>query len=174
VKSTAPSAMNWILPVAGVLLVGLLLWQFMKSRSEAGRDVAQSAAKQAQQVTAMKPAVPETPNLPSVSVLTDELNSTFKTLGETFSRIKDAASAEAAAPKLEELSSKIDAIKKTMAALPEAGRVTLQKVVADQLKPIKDSAQQTLSLPGLSERIKLVINQIITKLEEWQVIKTTG
>jgi hypothetical protein len=173
-KNAAPSAMNWILPVAGVLLVGFLLWQFMKSRSEAGREVAQSAAREAQQVTAMKPAVPETPNLPSVSQLTDELNSTFKTLGETFSGIKDAASAEAAAPKLEQLSAKIDVIKKTMAALPEAGRATLHKVVDGQLKPIKDSAQQTLSLPGLSERIKLLINQIITKLEDWQIIKATG
>ena len=174
VQSAAPSAKSWLLPVAGVLVVGFLLWQFLKPRPEAGRETAQTTASQGERVTAMKPPVPDMPNLPSMSQMTDELNSTFKMLGETFASIKDAASAEAAAPKLEELNAKIDTIKKTMAQLPETGRAALQKLVVDQLKPMKDQAQQAVSLPGLSERIKLLINQIITKLEEWQVIKTTG
>jgi hypothetical protein len=94
-------------------------------------------------------------------------------MGETFASITDAASAEAAAPKLEELSTKIDTIKRAMAQLPETGRTTLQRVVDQQLNPMKEQAQKALDLPGLSERIRALITQIVRKLEEWHIIDTT-
>jgi hypothetical protein len=61
-----------------------------------------------------------------------------------------------------------------MARLPEAGRTTLQQTVQQQLGPIKEQAQSTLSLPGLSDRIKQLITEIVRKLEEWNVIQRTG
>jgi hypothetical protein len=176
-ERAAPSLASWLLPIAGLLLVGILLWQFMKPRPEAGPTAQQTGAQQptqSERVTAMKPAVPDTPSLPSVAQLTDELNTTFSSIGETFASIKDAASAEAAAPKLEELSRKVDSIKAMMARLPETGRTTLQTVVQDQLTPVKEQAQQALDLPGLSERIRTLINQIVRKLEEWHIIQPAG
>jgi hypothetical protein len=173
----APSLASWLLPIAGLLLVAFLLWQFLKPRPETGSVAQQTGAQQPAQgerVTAMKPAVPNLPGMPNVTSLTEELNTTFKSIGETFVSIKDAASAEAAAPKLEELSAKIDSIKAMMAKLPETGRTTLQTVVNDQLNPIKEQAQQALDIPGLSERVQALINQIVRKLEEWHVIQPAG
>jgi hypothetical protein len=176
-ERAAPSVASWLLPLAALLVGALLLWYFLRPRAETAPTAAREATTQGDRVTAMKPAVPETPtipDLPSVSGLTDQLNTTFRTLGETFASIKDAASAEAAAPKLEELSTTIDSIKRSMAQLPEAGRATLQRTVEQQLNPIKDQAQRTLELPGLSERIKQLIAQIVRKLEEWNVLARTG
>jgi Bacterial protein of unknown function (DUF937) len=176
VERAAPSIASWLLPLAGLLLVGFLLWQFLRTRQEPA-PTARDTTTQPDRVTAMKPAVPDTtavPAMPNVTQLRDELNTTFRTMGETFTSIKDAASAEAAAPRLEELSAKIDALKTSMAALPEAGRTTLQTAVREQFDTVKQQAEQTLNVPGLSERIRTLITQILRKLEEWNIIAPTG
>jgi hypothetical protein len=176
-ERASPSIASWLLPVAGLLVVAFLLWQFLKPEPETGPTAQQTATSetaQGERVTAMKPAVPDTPNVPSATQLTEELNTTFNSVRETFTSIKDAASAEAAAPKLEELSAKIDAIKTRMAQLPQTGRTTLQTVVQEQLNPIKERAQQALNAPGLSDRVRTLINQILRKLEEWHIVQPTG
>jgi hypothetical protein len=160
--------------VAAVLIGGFLLWNILKPKPAEGPEVAQSTSDDAEKVVAMRPTVPDLPAVPSAAQLTDELNATFKTLGETFASITDAASAEAAAPKLEELSKKIDTLKAMMANVPEAGRATLQTTLDQQIEPFKAKAKETLALPGLSDRIKALINQIVTKLEEWHIIERTG
>jgi hypothetical protein len=98
----------------------------------------------------------------------------FKSVTDTLGGIKDAASAEAAAPKLEELNARLDTMKAAVARLPESGRATLDRLVEQQLNPVKEQAKQTLSLPGLTDRIKDLIAQIVRKLEEWHVIGKTG
>jgi hypothetical protein len=175
-ERTAPSLASWLLPIAGLLLVAFLLWQFLKPQPETGLTAQQRSQQtsQAERVTAMKPAVPDLPNLPSTTQLTNELNTTFRSIGETFTSIKDAASAEAAAPKLEELSAKIDSIKAMMAKLPETSRTALQTAVNDQLNPVKEQAQRALDIPGLSERVRTLITQIMRKLEEWHIIQPAG
>jgi hypothetical protein len=170
----APSMASWLLPLAAILVGAFLLWQMLKPRPEAPVDVAGATETAADRVTAMKPAIPDMPDVPSASELTEQLKGTFKTLTETLAGIKDAASAEAAAPKLEELNAKIDSMKKMMAQLPETARTTLEPVIKEGLDPIKTEAQRTLTLPGLSDKIKQLIGQILRKLEDWQIIEKTG
>lgn len=174
-ERAAPSMASWLIPLAVIAVGGLLLWKFLGSRPEAGRmAIDERAATTAEKVTAMKPELPDATTIPSMPKLTDDVTSMFKSVGEVFGGIKDAASAEAAAPKLEELNAKIDAMKKMMGQIPAASRETLQKVVDEQLGPIKTQAEQTLSVPGLSERIKTLINQVLSKLEEWRIIERQG
>ena len=169
-----PSMASWLLPLALLLACGFLAWSFLRPRPAAPPAVAQSTAKEADRVTVMKPAVPDTPAMPSISPLNGDMTGLFKSVTETLAGIKDAASAEAAAPKLEELNAKLDTMKKTVGQLPETGRATLQRLVDQQLKPIKEQATQTLSLPGLSDRIKELIGQIVQKLEAWHLIGQTS
>src|SRR5262249_13781913 len=133
-----------------------------------------AAAPGAQPVTAMKPVIPDATSKLSATELTDQLNSTFKSLGETFTGIKDAASAEAAAPKLEELSAKIDTLKKTIGQLPESARATLNASAEAGLKPLKEQAQRAMNLPGLSDQIKTLIQSVVRKLEDWKIIDRAG
>ena len=170
----APSMASWLLPLAAVLVVGFLLWYFLKPRPATVPAVAQKTATEGERVTAMKPALPDMPSMPNASQLSGDLTGLFKSVTETFAGIKDAASAEAAAPKLEELSAKIDAMKKALGTLPEAGRTTLQRVIDDQLSPIKEQAQRTLNVPGLSDRVKAIISQVLQKLEDWHLVERTN
>jgi hypothetical protein len=170
---TGPSIASWLLPLAGALLVAFLLWQILKPRRDGVPETAQTPSRTTETVTAMKPALPDA-DIPNLSAATDQVNATFRSLNESFANIKDAASAERELPKLEELSTKIDSMKTALARLPEAGLTTLQSTINESLVPLKAQAEKTLSLPGLSERVKQLIAQIVRKLEEWQVIRPTG
>jgi hypothetical protein len=167
-ERAAPSAAGWLLALAAILICAALLWNFMRPRNEAPSVAATNAATPtAQTVTAMKPTIPDpTANL-NPAALTDQLNGTFKSLGETFAGIKDAASAEAAAPKLEELSAKIDTLKKAIGQLSETARATLNTAAEAGLQPLKEQAQRTLNLPGLSDRVKTLIETVVRKLEQF-------
>jgi uncharacterized protein DUF937 len=169
----APSIASWLLPIAGAVVVAFLLWQFFKSRPEEGPNVAQTESRNGETVTAMKPALPDV-DIPDMSAATEELSGTFRSLTESFANIKDATSAGQELPKLEQLSAKIDSMKAALARLPESGRSTLQSTINESIGPLKEQAQKTLSLPGLSERVKQLITQIMSKLEEWQLIKPAG
>jgi hypothetical protein len=168
---SGPSIANWLLPIAGALALAFLLWQIFKPRPDAVRDAAQTTSRGAETVTVMRPALPDV-DIPDVSTATEELTSTFRSLNESFANITDAASADREIPKLEELSAKIDSMKTALGRLPEAGRSTLQTTINESLVPLKEQAQKTLSLPGLTERVKQLITQIIRKLEDWQLIRT--
>jgi hypothetical protein len=170
---SAPSIANWLLPLVGALALAFLLWQIFKPRPDADRDVVQAPSRDAETVTAMRPTLPDV-DIPDVSTASEELSGTFRSLNESFANITDAASAEREIPKLEELSAKIDSMKTALDRLPEAGRSTLQTTINESLVPLKEQAQETLSLPGLTDRVKQLITQIIRKLEDWQLISTTG
>lgn len=170
----APSMASWMVPLAIAIACGFLLWNVLRPKPAEAPDAAQATPAAGQEVVAMKPALPNTPEIPSAAQFTNDLNATFKSLGETFTGIKDAASAETAAPKLQELNSKIDALKAMFGRLPEAARTPLESNIESQVKPIRDQAQQALATPGLSEKIRTLITQIVTKLEEWNVIERAG
>jgi hypothetical protein len=170
---SAPSIANWLLPLAGALALAFLLWQIFKPRPDDAREAARTTSRDAETVTAMKPALPDV-DIPDVSTATEELTSTFRSLNESFANITDAATAEREIPKLEQLSAKIDSMKTALARLPEAGRTTLQTTINESLVPLKEQAEKTLAVPGLTERFKQLITQIIRKLEDWQLINTTG
>jgi hypothetical protein len=168
---SAPSLASWLLPLAGALALAFLLWQIFKPRPGERPDATQTASREAETVTAMRPTLPDV-DIPDVSTATEEIGSTFRSLNESFANIRDAASAEREIPKLEELSAKIDTMKTAMARLPEAGRTTLQTTINESLVPLKEQAQKTLAVPGLTERFKQLITQIIRNLEDWQLIRT--
>src|SRR5262249_47479601 len=143
-------------------------------RNEAPSVAATNAATPtAQTVTAMKPITPDPTSNLNVTGLTDQLNGTFKSLGETFAGIKDAASAEAAAPKLEELNATIYTLKKAISQLPETARATLNTAAEAGLQPLKGQAQRVLNLPGLSDRVKTLSDTVVRKLEDWKIIDRT-
>jgi histidinol-phosphate/aromatic aminotransferase/cobyric acid decarboxylase-like protein len=98
--------------------------------------------------------------------MTDHAKAVLTSLNEQLGAIKDAASAEAAAPKLEELKTKLDGIRAAWTKLPEASLAPVREAISTQMGPLKQKAQDTLALPGLSDRIKALINEIVQRLTE--------
>ena len=173
VEAKSRSMASTLLPLALLLLAAFVVWSIWQKRPEPIQAGAEKAAAEAEKVTAMKPVMPESLDIPGFATMKDDLTGMFKTAGEALSGIKDAVSAEAAMPQLEELSRKLDTMKESVRTLPEAGRAMLQTWVQEHLAPLKEQAEKTLSLPGLSERIKTLINEIVRKLEELHIIGST-
>jgi hypothetical protein len=168
VEAGASSAARWLLPLAVLIVGALLLWNFLKPRP-ADQPVAQDANQDAATTTVMKPVVPGTDNpqtmaMPDAARMTDSVKGILAAYTDELSAIRDSATAEAALPKLEELKTKLDGIRATWTNLPEAGQSALREVVNTQMAPLKQKAQETLAVPGLGDRIKSLINEILQRL----------
>lgn len=162
------SAASWVLPLAVLLVGGFLLWNFLKPREPIAQD-----SRDATKTTVMKPVVPETklatPDLnamPDLDGMTDNLKGYLTSFTDTLGTINDAASAEAAAPKLEALKAKLDSFRAAWAKLPEANQTALRQAISAQIAPVREKAEQTAALPGISDRIKALINDILQRLTQ--------
>jgi archaellum component FlaC len=95
-----------------------------------------------------------------------DLTDTFSKLTETLSGVKDASSAEAALPKLQELDNKLDSAKATMQKLAGAGKAALSALVKTSEGKLKELIEKVLAIPGVGEKVKEVAGSIITKLTD--------
>jgi hypothetical protein len=171
-ETAGRSVASWAVPLALVLLAGFFIWQMMQDR--AGMEQAADQGAASDETTVMKPVVPDATAMPAMTQVRDELTGVFDSLNKTLTGIRDAASAEAAAPELEALNQKLDALGGTFEALPETGRNTLQQFIADQLGALKTKVMDTLAITGLSDRVRTLINEIVRKLEDLRGAQTTS
>lgn len=165
-ETGARSAASWAVPLALGALGLLLIWSFMRPRPDANAVADRGARTPAQEVTSLKPVVPDASTAANVAQINDDLRSIFTTAGEVLGDVKDAASAEAARPQLEELSTKIDGIRALLAQLPATGVDSLRTMADKSIVTLKDQANKTLETPGLGADIKALIDQILRKLAE--------
>jgi hypothetical protein len=140
--ATSASALRWILPVLAVVIVAGLLWWWNSSMR-----------------------VPEqTATATLLTSLTGQVNDFFLSATNTFAGVKDAASAEAAVPKLRELSTRLDSMRVAMDQLPAEARsrlVALVKESSAKLMPVMDSV---VAMPAVGDTIKPVIDELRRKL----------
>jgi hypothetical protein len=99
----------------------------------------------------------------SVTQLTSDLGSAYTSATETLTGITDEASAQAAVPKLEELSTKLDGLKALWEKLPESARDSITSVTGEHLGKFKDLAATVLAIPGVKEKIEPILTQVIEK-----------
>jgi hypothetical protein len=166
VEATGSSLTRWLLPLAGVAVLAAILWAFLPSiwKPVPGAE-GQPVARAQSPDNAHKPVVDSIADaVPDVSKLKTGLTDTLSKLTEVLTGVKDAASAEAALPKLEDLEGKLDAAKTTMKALGDAGQTTVKTLVNPAQGKLKLLVEQVLSIPGVGEKIKTVVNSIMAKL----------
>lgn len=163
--AAAGSSAAWIIPVAIVLIGGFFLWKYLEGRP-AAVETADRKIDQSREVTAMKPVTPDSAAIPDVNRITSDLTDTFQTLGTTLAGIKDAASAEAAAPKLQEINTQLDGMRATFRMLPEMSRLTLNQFVNQHVDTLKKQVAETTTVPGMSEQLRTLINEIVNKLTQ--------
>lgn len=160
------SAASWILPLAVLIVGGLLLWQFLKPRAPE-RPVAGNTKTDAATTTVMKPVVPDaTAGTLDMARVTDDMKGILTSFTSELATIKDAASADAALPKLQEMKTKLDTLHATWAKIPETARTTLRQIVSEQMAPLKERAEQTIAIPGIGDRVKALIQGILERLAE--------
>jgi hypothetical protein len=85
---------------------------------------------------------------------------------EALNGVKDSASAEAAVPTLHDLEGKLDVAKTTMKGMADAGRNTIKTLVTLSQAKLRVLIDKLLSIPGVSEKLKAVVDSIMAKLTD--------
>jgi hypothetical protein len=99
-----------------------------------------------------------------ISTVSSELAGTFTSLTAALTGIKDSASAEAALPRLRDISDKLDGAKSALNGLSEAGRTTIITQMKAALTKFKEMADKVLAMSGVSDKIKPTLDAIMGKL----------
>jgi uncharacterized protein DUF937 len=123
VEAAGSSLTRWLLPLLGLAALGLLLWWFIPSASTPAPQVQAPIVSRAQSPDTASVPVPDAikAKIPDVTKFSTELTDTFSKLTEALTGVKDAASAEASLPKLQDLDGKLDVAKTTMKEIGERG-----------------------------------------------------
>jgi Bacterial protein of unknown function (DUF937) len=103
--------------------------------------------------------------IPKASTVSGEVASVVSSLTKTLSGVKDAASADAALPKLKDLKDKLDDSKTMMAGLPDAAKSTIGSLIETALTTVQGLANTVLAYAGLGDQVKPVVESIIDKLK---------
>jgi hypothetical protein len=138
-QPAAATVWKWLIPVVAVIALGaLLLWYFF------GRT--------------------PSPKVPDFAQVSTDLTGTFKSLTESLTSIKDAASAEAAVPKLKEVDGKLDGMKALVDKLSDADRGKVTDLIKASFGKVEDQFAKLLWIPGVGDKIKSTVDGIMGKL----------
>lgn len=163
VEPTTKSLASTLIPLVLLAAGALLIWNLWSRRPGPQQAEVEPAVSQPETVVALKPVTPDAV-VPEVGSVQQQLTNLFDSLGKTFGEIKDASSAEAAAPQLEQMLPQIDQLSVAWRRLPDAARTTLATPFKENFTKLKEQAGDILMLPGIADRVKTLINQILEKL----------
>lgn len=106
------------------------------------------------------------PGLGSLSNLSGmpDLEGIFGSVGKTFEKITDVESAKAALPELESANNKLQGLSSGFAAMPEAIRTKIAEVIQGTLPDLQGTIDKVLAIPGVSEILKPIVDQIMEKV----------
>ena len=183
VASTAPAESSglpgWLLPLVALGLLGALAWYFFGNQpaqvkpvpetpvvvKEAPVVVKKEEPKPVPELVVPKAAV----SLPDPTKLGTDLTSIFTSLTDILGGVKDVPTAETAAPKLTDLTPKLDNLEILWDKLPDAAKTSISKIAVDHLGKLKELVAKVLAIPGVSEKLKPVLDIILAKLSAFTV-----
>jgi len=142
---------NWLTWALPALLALLALWWFLGNRSTTT-------------VTEAVPQVVKEVMVDGVDV-GKQLTGTLDGLRTTLGGITDAATAEAALPKLQETVTAFDGISGLAAKLTAEQRSMLAGLVSVALPAIKEVSGKVLAIPGVGSILKTTVDGLVAKIE---------
>jgi len=156
----------------GLGLLGALAWYFFGNRpaevkpvGEAPVVVKKKEPKPVPELVVPKAAV----SLPDPTKLGADLTSIFSSITDILGGVKDVPTAETAAPKLTDLTPKLDNLEILWDKLPDAAKTSISKIAVDHLGKLKELVAKVLAIPGVSEKLKPVLDIILAKLSAFTV-----
>lgn len=143
------SPLVWLLPIL-LIALGIALWFYLKPVDEVkippSTNLAKNIAKTAE------------------GSLTDNINTFFTSATESLGGIKDAATADAALPKLKDLSDQADLLKKGYALVPDTGKGAIKTLLTSNMDKLKAMVDKLLAMPVVGDKLKPVIEPLMAKL----------
>ena len=190
VGSTAPAESSglpgWLLPLVGLALLAGLAWYFFGqpaeepaprlrlSRANPGlivgtlEEVRLPGSRTALKAQPPAPKI-ETPAVPEPAKIGTDLGAIYTSLTDLLGGVKDVPTAESAVPKLKDLTPRIDGLRGLWDKLPDAGKAELAKVTTDHLAKLKELVGKVLAIPGVSDKLKPVVDMLIDKLAAFAI-----
>lgn len=161
----AGAALRWAIPVLAILLLGIWLVPKMFNRTPTAVDTDRQA------VSPAKPA--ELPDartasgvLPaSVDAVKGQVTKLLGSTTDALAEVKDAASADAAIPKLQDLSGKLDGLTASVNALPADTKKSVTSAIGAGLTHLKELAEKAMAIPGVGEKLRPVLDPMLAKLQ---------
>ena len=159
----APSQPVWLWSLLPLLALGLLTVFLFRSCSPTPTPSTTTTFRSSTELTT-RSAVPERSAVPDAARLSTDFTSNFGSLTGALGNIKDAASAEAAVPKLREFSDKLAGMKDMVDKLPEAAKAKFTDLLKADFGKLQDQLISLVWIPGVASKIKPVVNDITDKM----------
>lgn len=152
---------GWIkklIPVGAIAALGILAFNFFGG---SGSEEVEEATAQVEEVAA---DVTETASI-DVDSLGEDLTGMFDNATGALEGITDAASATAALPQLNEISTQVSGLTDMVGNIPEAARGPLSGIVSTGLETLGPVVEKIGSIPGVGDVINPVVEPIIEALQ---------
>ena len=165
----AASPLKYLLPLLGLAAVlGGLWWVFNQAPAVPAPAVKAPVVVTPRVPEVTMPTVPAIPNVPAIPAealkLGTDLTGWFTSLTGSLGGITDAATAEAAIPKLKDAVSQLDSAKSVFDTLPAAGKSSVLSIITSNLGVIKDLIAKVSSIPGVGDLVKPFTDPILKTL----------
>ena len=166
---------GWVLPLVAVVVLALLAFLFLGGDDEVEAPVAATGtAAGVASVTAdaaagvseedMAAAEAALPEGTSMAGLTGQLDEVFDTSRNALSGVTDAASAEAALPRLQEADGTLDGFLGVYRRLPDAAKGPLAQIVSTATASLAPIADTALEIPEAGPILEPVVRPMLDKL----------
>jgi hypothetical protein len=159
-RSAVPQWPYWL--VAAAVLGGLAWFALGRSGEDSVAQVSPPTTTRTESGTVGKAATDLTVGGMNLS---NQANSSFGSLRTLLPGITDAASAEAAVPKLKEATAQLDEINSRAAQLSPEGRSVLVKLIVAATPTINQMCDKVLATPGAGDIAKPAIDELRGKLD---------
>ena len=110
------------------------------------------------------PVIPSSFVTDQVARLTGQITDFFHSATDTLTGVKDAASAEAAVPKLQALSATLDTMRFALNQVPVDARGKLVTLVKDLRTKLLSTIDAVMATPVVDDKIKPVMDDLRSKL----------
>lgn len=149
-KKTGTNWLAWIIPL---IVIAAAAWYFLGGMGHSVKEAAEQAAGSA---TALV--------VDGVDV-NAQLTTAFDGLKTTLGGITDAASAQAALPKLQEAVTSVDGLTAMAAKLTPTQRTMLSGLITTSLPTLKELIAKVLAIPGVGDIVKPTADALMAKVE---------
>jgi hypothetical protein len=160
-NTAARAATRWPYWLVALIVLGGLAWYATQRQEQPTVAEQPAATKAATGTVGMAPA-----NLTVDGVnLANQFNSSIDTLKSTLPGITDAAAAQAALPKINEATAKLNDISARAEKLSPEARSALAKLIAAAMPAINQMCDKVIATPGVGDVAKPAIDDLRAKLD---------
>ena len=154
------SSSQWPLWAIGLIALAGLAWYFMGSHGD---------EKVAELPRVTTPAATVGLGSPKITVgdldLGGQVSASVGTLRTTLASISDAASAQAALPRIQDAVAKLDEVNRLSAKLPPESKQSLARMISAAAPTINELCNKVLAMPGVSGIARPAIDELRNKLD---------